>query len=138
MLANIGDRIELLAMPDDPDPIPVGTKGTVDYVSDPIHFRGEAPWVQIGVKWDNGRTLALVSRKDRHGPIEPTSQCGALVDFSLLRVTHGYPQPCMATPVARCGLPCRGLGGADSSALRKKYLPCYRNPARSGRPANAR
>jgi hypothetical protein len=43
-------------MRDDPDPVPIGTEGTVDYVG---------PWTdrltkQIGVAWDNGRTLGLV------------------------------------------------------------------------------
>ena len=28
----IGDRIELVEMPEDPDPIPPGTQGTVDWV----------------------------------------------------------------------------------------------------------
>jgi hypothetical protein len=65
MLPKVGDRIELVFMPDDPDPIPPGTQGTVDYVSDPIHVPGERPWVQIGVEWDNGRRLALVSTKDQ-------------------------------------------------------------------------
>ena len=68
-LPKIGDRIELVAMPDDPDPVPAGTKGTVDSVSQPISFPGEGPWVQIGVRWDNGRTLALVSTKDAWRPL---------------------------------------------------------------------
>ena len=30
----IGDRIELVEMPEDPDPIPPGTQGTVDWVNE--------------------------------------------------------------------------------------------------------
>ncbi len=50
---QIGDRIRLIAMPNDPDPIPAGALGTV--VS--IHNHGR--WTQIEVDWDNGRELML-------------------------------------------------------------------------------
>jgi hypothetical protein len=40
-------------MPNDPDPIPVGTAGTVAGI---YHQRD---WTQIDVNWDNGRTLML-------------------------------------------------------------------------------
>jgi len=52
-----GDRIRLIAMPDDPDPIPVGSTGTVTFVNE--HGSGERTWFQIGVDWDNGRNLML-------------------------------------------------------------------------------
>ena len=58
-----GDRIRLLAMSDDPDPIPVGQLGTVVSVS--RHGGGKDAWHQIDVAWDNGRTLMLVSPPDR-------------------------------------------------------------------------
>jgi hypothetical protein len=48
MLVAIGDRVELIEMPEDPDPIPPGTQGTVDLVNETLRF------TQIGVKWDNG------------------------------------------------------------------------------------
>jgi hypothetical protein len=55
-----GDRVELIAMPNDPNPIAPGTQGTVWH--DPV-------WVfdtwTIGVKWDNGGTLNLVVPPDR-------------------------------------------------------------------------
>ena len=56
---KIGDRIEMVRMNNDPDPIPPGTKGTVDFVS-------KTPWddVQLGVKWDNGRTLSVLLPED--------------------------------------------------------------------------
>jgi hypothetical protein len=70
MLPAVGQRIELLAMPDDPDPIPVGSQGTIDYVTGPHHTAHEPPWYQIGVAWDNGRTLALCTTKDRFRILE--------------------------------------------------------------------
>lgn len=57
-----GDRIRLLAMQDDPDPIQVGQTGTV--VSVAGHGGGKDAWFQIDVSWDNGRTLMLVSPPD--------------------------------------------------------------------------
>ncbi len=53
-----GDRIKLINMPDDPDPIPAGSEGIVIDVTD-------GPLAQITVKWDNGRTLALIPGVDR-------------------------------------------------------------------------
>lgn len=50
-----GTRIELDMMPDDPHPIPPGTKGTVDHVDD------------IGIihcHFDNGRYLGVVPGED--------------------------------------------------------------------------
>jgi len=55
---QIGDRIRLLHMPDDPDPIPAGSTGTVVRVTD-------GPLAQISVDWDNGRCLNLVPEIDR-------------------------------------------------------------------------
>lgn len=51
-----GDRIELIEMPFDPDPIPRGEQGTVTSVNE----------MQIGVKWDCGRTLSLVPGVDTY------------------------------------------------------------------------
>lgn len=50
-----GARVRLLSMPDDPDPIEPGSEGTINYVG---KFPGEGQ--QIGVDWDNGRTLMLI------------------------------------------------------------------------------
>jgi hypothetical protein len=58
-----GDRIRLVAMYDDPDPIPVGQVGTVVGVS--RHGDGIDAWHQVDVAWDNGRTLMLVSPPDQ-------------------------------------------------------------------------
>jgi hypothetical protein len=57
-----GDRIRLVAMQDDPDPIQVGQVGTVVYIK--RHDAGTDAWYQIDVAWDNGRTLMLVSPPD--------------------------------------------------------------------------
>ncbi len=54
-----GDRIRLIQMVDDPDPIPAGTVGTVTK----IHFHRD--WTQIEVSWKNGRTLMLSTPPDR-------------------------------------------------------------------------
>lgn len=50
-----GTRLVLLSMDDPYSPIPSGTKGTVVHVDDQA---------QIHMKWDNGRTLALVPGED--------------------------------------------------------------------------
>lgn len=57
-----GERIELVAMPQDPHPIPVGTNGTVNFVRE--HKTGNSVWLQIDVAWDNGRQLMLVVPPD--------------------------------------------------------------------------
>jgi hypothetical protein len=40
----------------DPDPLPVGAEGTVDWVDRWTSIYTE----QIGVQWDNGRSLVLL------------------------------------------------------------------------------
>ena len=63
MLPKPGDRIRVLSMPDDPNPIPIGELGTV--VSVVSHGTGKSAWHQVDVKWDNGRTLMLMLPVDR-------------------------------------------------------------------------
>ncbi len=48
-----GDRVRLVRMADDPDPIPVGTTGTV------VGVHTHSDWTQVDVDWDNGRSLML-------------------------------------------------------------------------------
>ena len=50
-----GTRIELLSMNDPYDPVPAGTRGTVDYVDD---------GATIHMFWDNGRTLSIEPNQD--------------------------------------------------------------------------
>jgi len=54
-----GDRIVLDHMADEPDPIPVGTEGTVRFISK------LGDWTQVDVEWENGRNLMLSIPPDR-------------------------------------------------------------------------
>lgn len=52
-----GDRVKIAGvMPNEPDPLPIGTMGTVVRV---LESSG-----QIDVKWDNGRSLFLLADVD--------------------------------------------------------------------------
>ncbi len=52
-----GDRIRLVAMPVDPAPVPPGATGTV---RDVLHISASVgPFIQIEVKWGDGRRLML-------------------------------------------------------------------------------
>lgn len=62
--AKEGDRIELLVMPHDPAPQERGARGTVTHVTD-LSIIGDRG-IQIGVDWDNGRTIALCCPPDRY------------------------------------------------------------------------
>lgn len=61
-LPKPGQRIECVAMGADPDPIPMGARGTVlkleQWGAGPQHHN-------IHVAWDSGRTLALLSDVDK-------------------------------------------------------------------------
>jgi hypothetical protein len=63
-----GDRIRLLTMRNDPDPIERGTLGTV--ISCNRHDNCGNNWHQIDVAWDNGRTLMLVCPPDEFEIVE--------------------------------------------------------------------
>lgn len=56
----VGTRLRLLSM-DDPYSVPPGTEGTVTYVDD---------MGQVGMNWDNGRSLSLVPGVDSFEVIE--------------------------------------------------------------------
>lgn len=60
-----GDRIRLISMTDDPNPIPTGATGTVagSYLHD--------GWTQVDVDWDSGRSLMLTIPPDVIERIEP-------------------------------------------------------------------
>jgi hypothetical protein len=68
-----GDRIELVSMPDDPDPILPGTQGTVTWDGGMVTMF-DRPYQQVSVKWDNGRTLGLAIPPDVVKVINPTNQ----------------------------------------------------------------
>ena len=59
-----GTQIELVSM-EDPDAVPPGTKGTVDFV-DAVGT--------IHVTWENGRTLGVCPDVDRVRKVEPPAQ----------------------------------------------------------------
>lgn len=61
-----GDRVRMLYMPDDPDPIPTGTEGEVVLVN-PVRLGpdDEQNFTQVLVKWDNGRSLSCVVPPDQ-------------------------------------------------------------------------
>lgn len=61
--AKEGMRIRMISMFEDPNPIPMGTEGTIDLVDDAgvIH-----------VKWDDGRILGVIPGTDRYQLIEAT------------------------------------------------------------------
>lgn len=48
-----GTRIMLVAMPDEPSPLPPGSTGTVMFSAD------FGDWMQVVVQWDGGRALNL-------------------------------------------------------------------------------
>ena len=64
-----GDRVRLVSMTDDPDPIPAGTTGTVAGVY-PQNGR-----MQVDVDWDTGRSLMLSIPPDvvERLPADPTN-----------------------------------------------------------------
>lgn len=55
-----GDLVELIEMPNDPCPIPPGTKGRVESVVD----LGRGEW-QVQVRWAIDRSLSLIYPVDR-------------------------------------------------------------------------
>ena len=58
---RLGDRIELIEMPNDPHPIPAGTQGTILKMGPDPCSRG---YHIFSMKWDNGRTLNLCDTCD--------------------------------------------------------------------------
>ena len=56
MKPRMGDRVRVTGVMNDPNPLPVGTEGTVDWLG---QWESELT-KQIGVKWDNGSRLILL------------------------------------------------------------------------------
>jgi hypothetical protein len=59
----VGDRVVLVHMADDPDPVPAGTVGTVTYVHE-FRWPGTPDQLQVSVDWDNGRRLSALVPPD--------------------------------------------------------------------------
>ena len=68
-----GDRVVLVNMADDPDPVPAGATGTVTHVTE-LSWSDPPGQLQVSVNWDNGRTLSclvppdVVVRENPHLP----------------------------------------------------------------------
>ena len=60
---KVGDRICLISMAGDPNPIQFGETGTITEIS--RHGKGRDAWMQIDVDWDSGRNLMLSVPPDR-------------------------------------------------------------------------
>lgn len=60
-----GDRVRLISMTDDPDPIAAGELGTV------VGVYPQSDWTQVDVDWDNGRSLMLSIPPDRVERLSP-------------------------------------------------------------------
>ena len=80
-MVKVGDRIKLLSqmknsnskwMPVE-DGMPAGLEGTVNYVS----MDGPREFHQIGVKWDNGRSLSILPGVDSYQIIEAPNDTNA-------------------------------------------------------------
>lgn len=55
-IPKTGDRVRITGPMNDPNPIPAGTEGVVDWVGS-----WESEYTQqVGVKWDNGSRLILL------------------------------------------------------------------------------
>jgi hypothetical protein len=73
-VAKAGDRIRLIEMPNDPDPIEPGTTGTVTKVTPGIFGQP-----QIWVDWDVKRSLMLIEGVDRY-EVLPKELCANQFD----------------------------------------------------------
>lgn len=74
---KVGDRIRLLAPMRNPDSkwmpveegMPAGLEGTITH----INLEGPREWHQVSVKWDNGRSLALMPYVDAYEVLCPVT-----------------------------------------------------------------
>lgn len=57
---KVGDRVVLERMDNDPNPIPVGTEGTIRHIGGGV----------VNVDWDNGRHIGLIEGIDDFKVIE--------------------------------------------------------------------
>lgn len=72
-----GHRIRLVEMPEDPDPVPAGSLGTVRLVQEGVWRDGA---LTLTVVWDNGRSLNIISPPDRYEIVRSCEKCGEVDD----------------------------------------------------------
>ena len=88
---KVGDRIKLTCMPNDPDPIPLGSEGVVVEVTD-------GPLAQIVVEWIGlNRSLSLVPGVDEFEIIEPAPEA----DSKTAEPGYGEHPVCKTCPWKR-------------------------------------
>lgn len=87
-LPAVGDRIELIAMPNDPDPIEPGTTGTVTNVQSGLTAGTHDIWVD----WDAPRSLSLIAPPDQFRIIDRVSARQA-AELIALRDEIAEPLP---------------------------------------------
>lgn len=75
-LPKKGDRITLVHMGDDPNPIAPGTEGTVLSVQK-LSFGTTPPAHQIHVAWDSGRSLSCICPPDIVRVLQPALTSGS-------------------------------------------------------------
>lgn len=56
MKPQVGDRVRITGILDDPDPLPIGAEGTVTWLG---QWTTELTQ-QVGVAWDNGSRLIML------------------------------------------------------------------------------
>lgn len=61
-IPQVGQRVELVQMVDEHDPVEAGTLGTVTHID---NWGCGLAQCNIHVKWDNGRSLALLPDIDK-------------------------------------------------------------------------
>jgi hypothetical protein len=103
-VVKVGDRVRMVNMPDDPDPIEPGTEGTVTKVQPRVDV--------IDVKWDNGRTLNLVMGVDEFTIISEGASDKSIINKSM-------PKPT--------------LKGRDMSSTRTKFNKKYKSELQKGK-----
>lgn len=97
----VGTRVRLVSMPNDPDPIAVGDVGTV--VGGHIGSIGDQVWV----RWDSGRTLNLLPKKDTWEVIGVEVECEwCMTKFTQSAATHSGSTS-GSSPIIQNGFCCK-------------------------------